>query len=133
MTVKQLPSILLVDDSSISLQMISRALINKGFAVETASGGEECLEMMKNRTFGLVLLDLLMPGIDGLEVCRRLSEHPNRTQFKVAICSGCDEQDVIQNSIGVGADAYFVKEGTSEDFAERLSALLAGEPSSDPS
>ncbi len=127
MVLKSFPNILLVDDSTTNLLLLSRAMKAKGFLVETAASGAEALELINNHSFGLILLDLLMPGLDGLEVCQRLSQHPQRAQFKVVICSGCDELEVIQNTLGTGADAYFVKEGTPEEFADRLAALFAGE------
>jgi CheY-like chemotaxis protein len=125
MTHSTLPDILIVDDSSVIRMIFSRAMKARGFTVvETAASGEEAIEILKNRTFGLILVDLLMPGIDGIEVCRWLSTHPQRSTFKVVVCSGCDELDVVPNVMSAGADAYFVKEGKQESFAERLSGLF---------
>ncbi len=125
MALDKYPTTLLVDDSPASLLIFSRVLQARGFLVETASSGAEAMEALRQRAFGLILVDLLMPGLDGLEICRWLSLHPQRAEFKVILCSGCDEEEVIQNGLQSGADAYLIKNGTPEDLAQRLEALLS--------
>ena len=118
-------NVLIVDDSPAVLMVLSNAMKARGFEVETAKSGEAALEILEQRSFGLILVDLLMPGIDGLEVCRRLSTRPDRSTFKVVVCSGCDELEIIQSIMAAGADAFFVKEGSQEQFSDRLATLFA--------
>ncbi len=124
-------NVLIVDDSPTVLMMLSSAMKARGFEVETAKSGEAALEILEQRSFGLILVDLLMPGIDGIEVCRRLSTHPQRAHFKVVVCSGCDELDIIQSIMAAGADAFFIKEGSQEQFSDRLATLFANIQKSD--
>jgi|GEM_PF-1722474 CheY-like chemotaxis protein len=118
-------NVLIVDDSPAVLMVLSNAMKARGFEVETAKSGEAALEILEQRSFGLILVDLLMPGIDGLEVCRRLSTRPDRANFKVVVCSGCDELEIVQSIMAAGADAFFVKEGAQEQFSDRLATLFA--------
>ncbi|MCC6790851.1 MAG: response regulator, partial [Thermomicrobiales bacterium] len=101
-----MPTILIVDDEAIVREVVSQYLTQDGFAVETAADGHEALAQFNAARPDLVLLDLMLPGIDGLEVCRRIRSQSNVPVIMVTAKS--DEVDTIIG-LGVGADDYIGK------------------------
>ena len=120
-------SILVVDDEPIVREVVGRYLRREGFAVEEAADGPEALRRFAAARPDLVLLDLMLPGIDGLEVCRRI-----RTQSNVPIVmltAKGDETDTVIG-LGVGGDDYVAKPFSPRELVARVKAVLrrAGAP-----
>ena len=120
-------TILVVDDEPIVREVVGRYLRQDGFRVETAADGPAALRRFEAARPDLVLLDLMLPGIDGLEVCRRI-----RTQSNVPIImltAKRDETDTVIG-LGVGADDYVAKPFSPRELLARVKAVLrrAGAP-----
>ena len=100
-------TILVVDDSP-EIQRYLRALLElDAYRVETASNGYEALQSLGDVCPDVVLLDLQMPGMDGLETLRRLKEF--RSNAKVIMCSGVDDPVKIREAAALGAHGYLLK------------------------
>lgn len=115
------PQVLVVDDDPQILSFLRRALTYDGYAVETATDGVEALMKAQGRELDLVVLDIMMPGIDGLEVCRTL-----RRSSDVPILLLTAKGTVADRVEGLdtGADDYLVKPFDFDELLARIRALL---------
>ncbi|WP_253258701.1 response regulator transcription factor [Pseudonocardia sp. N23] len=114
-------SVLLVDDDTRIRQALGLALDDEGFAVEAAASGEQALAYLREGTADVVLLDLMLPGIDGLAVCRTLRAGGDLPIIIVSARS--DSSDVIEG-LEAGADDYVTKPLDAGELAARIRALL---------
>jgi DNA-binding response OmpR family regulator len=119
-------TVLLVDDDPAIRRTVGAALELEGFSVVPASGGRAALEAVERIDPAVILLDLSMPDLDGLEVLRRLREAGD--QVPVCILSARDEVDDRVLGLQAGADDYVVKPFAVEEVAARLHALLRRRP-----
>jgi class 3 adenylate cyclase len=101
--------ILAVDDLQENRELVARYLSRSGHFVVTAASGEEALVTLDNSDVDVVLLDLMMPGMDGREVLRRIKEHPQWRATPVIVISGRQDMDGIIDCIEAGADDYLFK------------------------
>ena len=101
--------ILAVDDLKENRELVARNLSRSGHFVITAAGGEEALLALEQSDVDVVLLDLMMPGMDGREVLRRMKEHPDWRATPVIVISGQQDMDGIIECIEAGADDYLFK------------------------
>jgi len=99
--------LLVIDDEEGLRNFCKRALTKEGYEVEVSSSGEEALALMKEKTFNLALIDLKMPGIDGLEVLKRIKEEYPRTETMILTGYGSFESAV--DALRLGADDYLTK------------------------
>jgi two-component system response regulator MprA len=115
-------SILVVDDDAPIRRMLERTLAAAGYAIETAADGGEALASVERAAPDLVVLDVAMPGLDGLSVCRRL----RRTGLRLPILLLTARDAVPDRVAGLdaGADDYLVKPFASEELLARVRALL---------
>ncbi len=101
--------ILVVDDIATNRDLLSRRLAQDGHSVTTADGGREALALLEARDFDLVLLDLMMPDINGFEVLGRLKAAPRLRESPVIMISALDEVDSVIRCIEAGAEDYLPK------------------------
>lgn len=101
--------ILAVDDLQENRELVARYLSRSGHIVVTAAGGEEALNTLAQADVDVVLLDLVMPDMDGHEVLRRIKEHPEWRATPVIVISGRQDMDGIIECIEAGADDYLFK------------------------
>lgn len=101
--------ILAVDDLQENRELVARYLSRSGHMVVTAAGGEEALRTLDQTDVDVVLLDLVMPDMDGREVLRRIKEHPEWRATPVIVISGRQDMDGIIECIEAGADDYLFK------------------------
>ena len=120
------PVVLLVDDDAAIRRSVAAGLELEGFRVISASGGRAALEAVERIHPAVVLLDLTMPDLDGLEVLRRLRD--TGEQVPVCILSARDEVDDRVRGLEAGADDYVVKPFAVEEVVARLHALLRRRP-----
>jgi two-component system response regulator MtrA len=113
--------VLLVEDDAMISEALSLALEDEDFAVTTAATGEDGLELLESTTVDVVLLDLMLPGIDGLSVCRAVRERGDLPI--IVITARTDTQDVIAG-LEAGADDYVTKPLVAGELAARIRALL---------
>jgi DNA-binding response OmpR family regulator len=120
------PLVLLVDDDAAIRRSVAVGLELEGFRVVSASGGRAALEAIERVRPAVVLLDLTMPDLDGLEVLRRL--RGDGEEIPVCVLSARDEVDDRVRGLEAGADDYVVKPFAVEEVAARLHALLRRRP-----
>ncbi|MER5261937.1 response regulator transcription factor [Actinosynnema sp. NPDC002837] len=114
-------SVLLVEDDEHIRQALGLALDDEGFAVTDAVSGEDALDLLRTTTFDVVLLDLMLPGVDGLEVCRTLRSQGDLPI--IIVTARTDASDVIAG-LEAGADDYVTKPLMASVLAARMRALL---------
>ena len=117
-------AILVVDDVAGNRELLSRRLSREGHSVTTADGGTSALELLGEREFDLVLLDVLMPDMNGIEVLRRLKADGSRRHMPVIMISGLDDADAVARCIESGADDYLPKPFNPVFLKARINAVL---------
>lgn len=116
--------LLLVDDDEVSLLVAEAALQARGFKVTRVTSGEAALEWLSDNRPDAVVLDALMPGIDGFETCRRLREADEFEQLPVLMMTGLDDDASIERAYEAGATDFYVKNRQWSLLAGRLRYLL---------
>jgi PAS domain S-box-containing protein len=118
-------SILIVDDDEAVRELFAECLRGKGYEVREAATGLQGLEMARKTPPDLMLLDVRLPDISGVEVCKQIKEDPKLTDVFVALCSGeaTDSGDKI-GGLEVGADEYLVKPFGLQELLARVRTLL---------
>src|SRR6266581_3731964 len=114
--------ILIVDDDSRVTSALRRTLAYEGYQVSVAANGEGALSIARTRPPDLVILDLMLPGIDGLEVCRRLRSAGD--SLAVLMLTARDTVADRVAGLETGADDYLVKPFALEELLARIKALL---------
>ncbi len=117
--------ILVVDDEVDLTEAIARGLRRQGYAVDTAINGEEAIEKSSYTAYDLVCLDLTMPDIDGLEVCKILRKDPPEGIIpRILMLTARDTIEERIAGLDVGADDYLVKPFAFDELAARIRSLL---------
>ena len=101
--------ILVVDDNEINRDMLSRRLVRQGYTPVTAQNGREALERLRAEPFDLVLLDILMPEMNGYQVLEQLKRDPDLRHIPVIMISALDEIESVVRCIEIGAEDYLPK------------------------
>ncbi|MEM9277579.1 MAG: response regulator transcription factor [Pseudomonadota bacterium] len=114
-------NILLVEDENRVANFISRGLKSEGWSVEVAQDGETALAFLEDRSFGVVILDLMLPGISGQDVCRKMRARKNLTP--VLMLTALDATDERVEGLTLGADDYLPKPFDFEELVARVFAL----------
>lgn len=118
--------VLVVDDEVSLVQLCQLVLANAGFAVCGALSGRQALKLVAEEEPDLVLLDVMMPGMDGIEVCRQIRASHNRSKPPRIIMYTADLRDSTkQNSLAAGADDFITKDIPIYDLPSRISHYLA--------
>ena len=116
--------ILAVDDEAHILELLSFNLEASGYRVVTAATGEDALVVCAHERPAMVLLDIMLPGIDGMEVCRRLKSAPTTADIPIIMLTAKgDEVDKILG-LELGADDYMIKPFDSKELVARAKAVL---------
>ena len=111
--------VLAEDDPDISL-LVSRKLTAFGFDVQTVSDGRAAWRVIQEQRPSLVLLDIMMPGLTGVEVCRRMRSLPSTSDIPVILLTARAQQSDVQEGLDAGADDYFVKPFSPRALLERV-------------
>lgn len=105
----QLGAILVVDDNEMNRDMLSRRLSRRGHAVVVAESGEQAIEMLETETIDIVLLDVMMPGIDGFETLARIRQKHDASTLPVIMATARGETEDIVRALEAGANDYVTK------------------------
>ena len=115
--------ILIVDDDPQILDLLTKMLSNNNYQTEVASDGFEAGVKVMEFKPGLVILDLIMPGMDGFEVCRRIKENSN-SPIKILAITGYDTQENRDRIMEAGADGYMAKPVMRDALLRHVEDLL---------
>lgn len=118
------PSVLLVDDDEVNLMVTALSLRERGFTVTEATSGEQALDLLSRTGFDIVVLDAVMPGLDGFVTCARLRSMPGLDHVPVLMLTGLDDDASIRHAYQVGATDFFVKSPQWSLLEGRLRYLL---------
>ena len=116
--------ILIVDDEPDLVELLSYNLKKEGFTVTSAVDGEEALLMLKKSTFSLILLDLMLPGIQGLELCRILRQNQKTEHIPIIMITAKGEETDKILGLETGADDYITKPFSPKELIARVNAVL---------
>jgi adenylate cyclase len=116
--------ILVVDDTPANVKLLSDLLTYKGYEVVTAASGAEALEKVETRQPDLVLLDILMPGMNGYEVCRTIRKNPATEILPVVMVTSLDPAEERINGLQAGADDFLSKPVDEQELLVRVRSLL---------
>ncbi|WP_446809160.1 response regulator transcription factor [Methylomonas sp. 2BW1-5-20] len=114
--------ILVIEDDPDIAGLLNLNLRDEGFAVELAADGETGLARLAAQAYDLLILDLMLPGIDGLEVCRRLRNQPSYTPIIIVSSKSAESQRIV--GLEMGADDYLTKPFSVFELTARIRALL---------
>lgn len=118
-------SILIVDDDESVRTTFQKRLIRKKFRVSTAADGFQAGLKVRDLKPDLIVLDLMMEGIDGFEVCRLIKEDPSLKDSKILVMTGFDTPENRKRALAEGADAYLPKSADFQTLLTHIQALLA--------
>ncbi len=124
MAAKEQGNILVVDDNRMNRIKLSRSLEQEGHAVHLAEGGEQALDMLAAHWFDVVLLDILMPGMDGFQLLEAIKLDPGLRDIPVIVISALDEIESAVRCIEMGAEDYLPKPFNPVLLRARLNASL---------
>lgn len=119
-------TVLIVEDDAFLKKLLADKLRREGFQVEQVDGGKEALEYLSRETPIIVLLDLVMPGIDGFQVLEEIRKDQSKKNMPVMVLSNLGEQENIERARSLGANDYLIKAHfIIDEIIERISALVA--------
>jgi len=116
--------VLVVDDVPVNVKLLADLLSVKGYDVVTAASGTEALEKIAKEQPGLVLLDVMMPGMSGYDVCRKIRENPATAMLPVVMVTALDPAKERVKGIEAGADDFLMKPINQPELLARVKSLL---------
>lgn len=116
--------IMVVEDEEDILDLIRHNLLKEGFAVATATDGAEAVKAIGRKPPDLVLLDLMLPGLDGLDVCRALKKDSKTADIPILMVTAKGEESDVVAGLELGADDYIVKPFRMKELMARVRAAL---------
>src|SRR6185369_9610813 len=121
---RNLGRILVVDDNEMNRDILMRHLERQGHQVSESDSGGRALQILLEQTFDLVLLDILMPGLNGYQVLEKMKTDPHLREIPVIMISALDETDSVAQCIALGAEDYLPKSFDPILLKARISACL---------
>jgi len=116
--------IVVVEDEKDIREVIEHNLSREGYLVYSSSDGAEGLRMVRSESPNLVLLDLMLPGIDGLDICRELKADSRMRSIPIIMVTAKGEESDVVMGLGIGADDYVVKPFSPRELTARVKAVL---------
>jgi DNA-binding response OmpR family regulator len=117
--------ILVIEDDPATSRLVDYSLRHEGFQVITAFNGLEGIRKATNEAPDLVILDVMLPGMDGFEICHRLREQPATAKLRILMFSAKAQEIDRNTGLKVGADDYLSKPAAPAEIVNRVNKLLA--------
>jgi len=118
-------TILIIEDDKFLRELISQKLIKEGYNISEAVDGEEGIKKIKEEKPGLVLLDLILPGIDGFEVLTKMREDPSLSSIPVIILSNLGQKEDVERGLKLGAADYLIKAHfTPDEIIDKIKTVM---------
>lgn len=116
-------NVLIVDDSPTELHVLREMLTKSGFSVSTVSSGEEAIETLKSQRPDLILMDVVMPGMNGFEATRAITKNPQTADIPIIICTTKGQETDKAWGLRQGAKDYIVKPIVEKVLLEKIQSL----------
>lgn len=116
--------ILAVDDEDNIIELLKFNLNNHGYDVDGAPSAEQCLKVLGEKSYDLIILDIMLPGMDGLEACKRIKGNPDTSSIPIIMLTAKSEEIDKVLGLEIGADDYIVKPFSVRELVARVKALL---------
>lgn len=120
--------VVIIEDEPDIIEVMSYNLTREGFLVSASRNGVDGLSLVRNQSPTLVLLDLMLPGIDGLSICQQLKSDPITRDIPIIIVSAKGEESDVVIGLGIGADDYIAKPFSPRELLARVKAVLRRSP-----
>lgn len=118
------PRVLLIDDDRVSHEVVAAHLAREGYELSFAEDGTSGLDLAQTSHPDTILLDVMMPGVDGFEVCRRLRASPTLAHIPVILLTALDDRRYVAEGIGAGADEFVSKPVVGSELRARVRSML---------
>jgi DNA-binding response OmpR family regulator len=118
------PRVLIVDDDEPSRRLLQTMLATEGYDIDVASSGEETLEAVKLQPPDLILLDGMMPGLDGFQVASRLKRNVVTKNIPIVMVTALDDRSAKNLGVGVGVEEYLTKPVDRAEVCARVRTML---------
>jgi diguanylate cyclase (GGDEF)-like protein len=116
--------IILVDDDPLIRRIVTSSLTTSGYEIFATDSGREALARARQTSPDLILLDVMMPEMDGYEVCRQLRADPQTTTLPIIMLTAMDESEAVVKGLQIGADDYLIKPFQVNELVSRIEAHL---------
>ena len=116
--------ILVVEDETELAELVRERLEHNNYRISVAENGEKAIDMIGRETFDLIILDIILPVVDGYEVCRRIKLHPTHAGVPVLMFTAKGEEASQDKAFAAGADAYIVKPYEADILLYKIKHLL---------
>jgi len=116
--------ILIVDDEPSIIVPVQFLMEQNGYDVIVAFSGEEAMEIIAEKKVDLILLDIMLPVIDGFEVCQRVRENPQWNKIKIILLTALGSDANVEKGLALGADAYITKPFSNIEIVDKVKELL---------
>ncbi len=123
--------VLAIDDEPDVLIIIRTALEGMNVDVDTAKNGPDALALANENTYDLIILDVMMPGMDGFEVLRRLKDNEKTFEAPVVMLTGLAEKAMIKLALDEGVSHYLVKPFDFQEFLQVINEAMGADPMGD--
>ncbi len=121
---ERVAQIMVVDDDPDTVSILARYIRREGFVAVEAFSGAECLRLAKDHPVDVILLDLMMPDMDGFAVCRALKENPGTAEIPIIMLTARDDLDARAEGMQLGVSDYIAKPVLRRQLANRIQAQL---------
>jgi two-component system cell cycle response regulator len=121
---ERVPQIMVVDDDPDTVSILARHLQREGFDAIEAISGVECLRLVQGHRVDVILLDLMMPEMDGFQVCRMLKENPTTAEIPIIMITARDDLDARAEGMRLGVSDFLAKPVFRRQLANRIRAQL---------
>jgi DNA-binding response OmpR family regulator len=118
------PVVLVVDDDEMATKAVVKLLERRGFTMLTASGGKEALELLGTTQVDVLVLDVMMPEMTGLQVCHTLRSDGRLNDLPVILLTGCDDHETRMAGMKLGVSEFLCKPFAHQDLIDRINNQL---------